>query len=178
MERIIHEVFEERARPVIKWVNCIQSALEYLSQCCVDELSQMTIARLWPTLPRFPDQDSDTIERSVKLSALVDRRLVADEHVGKLLEDKLHLEIAATTDPYADFDARMLASEIGWLETALSAVAARAVRAVEALLDIGYTERSEQIHHQLLVFEAFERGLLATWETPKQLLCLPIRAIA
>jgi hypothetical protein len=81
--------------------------------------------------------------------------------------------IAAATDPDAVRDVRKLASEIGWRETALPAVAARAVRAIETLLDVGHTERSEQIHHQLLVFEAFERGLLATWETPEELLCLP-----
>jgi hypothetical protein len=90
----------------------------------------------------------------------------------------LRLVSRSEADPDAIHDARMLASEIGWLETSLPAVAARAVRAVEALLDVGLTERSEQIHHQLLVFEAFEQGLLATWETPEELFCLSIQPLA
>jgi hypothetical protein len=29
------------------------------------------------------------------------------------------------------------------------------------------------LHHQFVVFEAFEAGLLATWETPAELVCVP-----
>jgi hypothetical protein len=33
------------------------------------------------------------------------------------------------------------------------------------------------IHHQLRVFEPFEHGLLATWETPQSRSALPINAV-
>jgi hypothetical protein len=56
----------------------------------------------------------------------------------------------------------------------LPAVAARAIRTIEDLLLAGHAESSEPIYHQLLVFEAFEHGLLATWETPEELVCLPV----
>ena len=31
-----------------------------------------------------------------------------------------------------------------------------------------------EISHQLMVFEAFEHGLLATWETPEELVRLSV----
>jgi hypothetical protein len=40
------------------------------------------------------------------------------------------------------------------------------------LLCSGFSERSEPIYHQLLVFQAWERGLIATWVTPVELLCV------
>jgi hypothetical protein len=44
---------------------------------------------------------------------------------------------------------------------------------IEILLSQGLCKTSEPVHHQLLVFEAFEAGLLATWETPAELVCVP-----
>ena len=57
----------------------------------------------------------------------------------------------------------------------MPALAAAAVWRVEALLSSGVPERSEPIHHQLVVFEAREHGLLATWETPDAMICVPQR---
>ena len=56
--------------------------------------------------------------------------------------------------------------------------AAQAIRAVEDLLSAGHTESSMAIYHQLKVFEACEHGLLATWETPEELVCVPMNAAA
>jgi hypothetical protein len=47
-----------------------------------------------------------------------------------------------------------------------------AIRAVEDLLSAGYAEGSMEIRRQLIVFKAFERGLLATWKTPGALVCV------
>ena len=66
----------------------------------------------------------------------------------------------------------MLVAEIGWIETSLPAVAARAIRGVEDLLSARHAEDSIEICHQLMVFEAFEHELLATWETPGALVCV------
>jgi hypothetical protein len=54
----------------------------------------------------------------------------------------------------------------------LPGAAAGAIRAVEDLLSAGYAEGSMEICHQLMVFESFECGLLATWETPGALVCV------
>jgi hypothetical protein len=34
-----------------------------------------------------------------------------------------------------------------------------------------------ETRHQLRTFEAFERGLLATWETPEELVCVPVGTV-
>jgi hypothetical protein len=51
--------------------------------------------------------------------------------------------------------------------------AAEAVANVELLLSSGACEHDEPISHQLRVFEAYELGLLATWETPAAIICVP-----
>ena len=51
--------------------------------------------------------------------------------------------------------------------------AAEAVSNVDLLLGAGTSEGSVAIDNQLKVFEAYERGLLATWETPAELICVP-----
>jgi hypothetical protein len=56
--------------------------------------------------------------------------------------------------------------------------AAGAIRAVEDLLSVGYAEDSIAIFHQLTLFQAFERGLLAAWETPEELVCVPVCLVA
>src|ERR1700733_3142691 len=54
IELIVHEVSEEQqGRPVIKWMDCAQSAFEHLSRYSVGELSQMPIGHLSPAPPRF-----------------------------------------------------------------------------------------------------------------------------
>jgi len=40
-------------------------------------------------------------------------------------------------------------------------------------LSLGFTERDGRVSHQLRAFEAFQAGLLATWETPDVLICVP-----
>ena len=44
---------------------------------------------------------------------------------------------------------------------------------VELLLRSGTSESSVAIDNQLEVFRAYELGLLATWETPDELICVP-----
>jgi hypothetical protein len=51
------------------------------------------------------------------------------------------------------------------------AAAVDALCNVESLLASGFSERSMPIYHQLLVFEAYEQGLLATWETSDAMVC-------
>ena len=67
---------------------------------------------------------------------------------------------------------------LGWIETSLSGAAAAAIRAVEDLLSAGHSDDSMAVYYQLRAFEAFECGLLATWETPQELICLLTGATA
>ena len=101
--------------------------------------------------------------------------LRVEEHGQALLAPKLSYKaraIASQSRPESILEARSVAAEIGWIETSLPGAAAGAIRAVEDLLSAGQAESSMEICHQLSVFEAFERGLLATWETPGELVCL------
>jgi hypothetical protein len=56
--------------------------------------------------------------------------------------------------------------------------ATEALCTIDHLLSAEHTEGSEAIYHQLRVFEAYENGLLATWETRDELVCVPVSALA
>ena len=73
----------------------------------------------------------------------------------------------------AVFEIRAVAAQVGWLETCLPVAAAQAIVNVERFLSSGFTERDEPVQQQLRVFEAYELGLLATWETPTAIICVP-----
>lgn len=97
--------------------------------------------------------------------------LKVDEHGLALIAPKLDLRaraVASLPGPERVVEARAIAAEIGWIETSLPAAAAGAILAIEDLLSAKHAEDSVEICHQLRVFEAFEHGLLATWETPEE----------
>jgi hypothetical protein len=60
-----------------------------------------------------------------------------------------------SADPEASFEARVFASQIGWLETPIPDAAVEALCRVEVLLSQGLCETSIPIHHQLLILEAY-----------------------
>jgi hypothetical protein len=176
VEHIIRELASEHGRPVIKWMASPERAFEHLRRYPLDEMVQMPTAHFWPAPSLGPVQDYAELERSLDLYVLANRILRVEAQCDALLSQRLGFRsslIGATAGPAAVFDARVLAAEIGWIETSLPAVAARAVRGVEDLLSSGRAEYDPAIHHQLLVFEAFDYGLLATWETPDALICVP-----
>jgi hypothetical protein len=80
--------------------------------------------------------------------------------------------MAGNKSPQAVFDVRAVAAQIGGLETSMPAAAAQAVADIQLLVSSGFSERDERAYHQLRVFETFELGLLATWETPDALICV------
>jgi hypothetical protein len=177
VERVVLKLAGERGRPIIKWMDSPECVFEHLRRYPLNDLVQMPIAHFWAASPSGLVQDYAQLERSLDFYVLANRLLGVEEQCGELLGARLDFRarlIGATPDPAAAFDARVLAAEIGWIETSLPAVAARAIRAVEDLLLAGHAESSESIYHQLMVFDAFEHGLLATWETPEELVCLPL----
>jgi hypothetical protein len=162
--------------PVIKWMVDPARAFEHLRRYSLDELTQMPTARLWSSPALLPVADNDTAERSFDVYWHATQVLDVEGHGRELLAPKLASRgraMSSQSDPESIFETRAVAAEIGWIETCLPAVAARAIRAVEDLLSDGHAEGSESIYHQLRAFEAFEYGLLATWETPDGLVCVP-----
>jgi hypothetical protein len=175
VERIVHEVAEEHGQLVIKWIENPTRAFEHLTRYGLDDLVQMKTAKFWPAPRPFPVTD-ETAERSFELYWHATQLLRVDEHDRALMAPKVIAKeqaIATQSRLEAIFEARAVAAQIGWLETSMSAAAAQAIRAVEDLLSAGHAESSMAIHHQLRVFEACEHGLLATWETPDALICVP-----
>ena len=119
--------------------------------------------------------DEDVLERSFDLRCLAAEVLRVDDWDRALMAPKLSAKsdaVAAGASADAIFEARAVAAQIGWLETSLPAAAVEALCNVEMLLCSGFSERSMPIYHQLLVFQAWEHGLLATWETPDALICV------
>jgi hypothetical protein len=102
--------------------------------------------------------------------------LCVDEHDQALMAAKLLAKSQAMSANLPNeevFRVRAISAQIGWLETSLADVAAQAVANVELLLTTGTSEGSVAIDHQLKFFESYEYGLLATWETPDALVCVP-----
>jgi hypothetical protein len=137
---------------------------------------QMGTARFWTVPQLFTATDGDAAERSFELYWHATHVLRVEEYDRALMAPKLIAKewaVAAQSRLESIFEVRAVAAQIGWLETSLPATAAQAIRAVEDLLSAGHAESSVAIYHQLRVFEACERGLLATWETPDALVCVP-----
>jgi hypothetical protein len=181
VERIIHDVANEHDRLVIKWMASPVRAFEYLLRYPLDELAQMPAARLWPFPPPVSAGDHHAEERSIELHWQAIQALRVDEHGLALMAPKLDFRawvVASQRGPEQVFEARAIAAEIGWIETSMPGVAAGAIRAVEDLLLAGHAEDSAALRHQLRVFEASEHGLLATWETPEEVICVPLTACA
>ena len=175
VERIIREVAGEHGRPIIKWMDTPGRAFEHLLRYPLDELAQMPTAQFWPFPSPVSAASEDAEELSVELYLHATWVLSVEEHGRALLAPKLSYKeqaIASWSLPEQVLEARTIAAEIGWIETSLPGAAAGAIRAVEDLLSAGRAENSMEICHQLVVFEAFEHGLLASWETPDALVCV------
>jgi hypothetical protein len=67
---------------------------------------------------------------------------------------------------------RERSADAGWVETSLPGAAAAAIRAVKDLSQRDTLKDPVAICHQLRTFEAFEHRLLATCETPEELVRL------
>jgi hypothetical protein len=179
VERVIREVAGAQGcarSPVIKWLADPSCAFDYLSLYGLDELLRMDNANLWSRAVRH---SLSTIERSILATVLrgkIAELVGAEEHDRALMAPKLLSKsraIAGNMSAEAVFEIRAVAAHIGWLETCITVVAAQAVTNIELFLSSGFSESDEVIHHQLRMFEAYELGLLATWETPGVVICVP-----
>jgi hypothetical protein len=163
-------------RPVIKWMDTPSEAFEHLSRFGLDALLDMGTTRLWRRSLRPESRDAGTLDRAFEVQLRASELLGVDEQDRLLTAPKLRAKLEAKSGDASDnevFRVRAVSAQIGWLETSLTDVAAEAVSNVELLLATGASEDSMPIHHQLTVFETFECGLVATWETPLGLICVP-----
>jgi hypothetical protein len=176
-ERLIRDVARAQgcANPlVIKWLADPFEAYAHLSQLGLDELLQMNNAQLWRRAGPKVDLDDDRLSSYLVLGGVIGDTVRPSDHDRLLMAPKLLSKarvMAENASVEAIFEVRSVAAQIGWLETCLPVAAAQAVTDVELFLSSGAPK--ESIHHQLEVFEAYELGLLATWETPGEVLCVP-----
>jgi hypothetical protein len=117
--------------------------------------------------------DEETLDRWCVVRRLATEGLRPDEHDRALMAPKLVAKQSPSANPDAAFEVRVFAAQIGWLETSIPDATVEALCRIEVLLSQGLSEASEPVHHQLEVIEAYQHGLLATWETPDEMVCVP-----
>jgi hypothetical protein len=161
---------------VIKWIDTPTDAFDYLSGFGLGALLEMGSASFWRRVPPPAPRDVETFDRAFEAFMLANELLGVDEHCRILMAPKLLAKSQAKSENASGeevFRVRAASSQIGWLETSLAEAAAQAISNVEALLGMGESERSVAIDNQMKVFETYEHGLMATWETPAALICVP-----
>jgi hypothetical protein len=158
IERLIHkEVITQGYAnpPVIKWLADPFDAFEYLSRPGLDELLQVDATRLWRRAGPPMSSDDDRLDSAAVLGSRIAGLVRSAEHDNALMAPKLISKarvMAENASAEAVFKVRAVAAQIGWLETCIPAVTAKAVTDVELFLSSGASKVS--VHHQLRVFEA------------------------
>ncbi len=184
IERILHRMILRADRhdgPVIKWMADPTNAFDLLKRRDPSDLFGMGQTTLWRAARHPFPQEEEAFERSFLVRELVSGILDPDEHDQILMAPKLraiHESRCSGASSVELFRVRAVSSQIGWLETSLPAVTTDAICEVEALLCSGASADSDAVHHRLKTFEAYEHGLLATWETPDEIICVPWIAVA
>jgi hypothetical protein len=161
---------------VIKWMDTPSDAFDHLSRLGLDALLDMETTGFWRRFQPPTPSDADTFDRTFEVRTVANELLGVDEHDRLLMAPKLRAKaqlISANASDEEVFRVRAVSSQIGWLETSMADAAAQAVSNVELLLSAGASEGSVATGHQSKVFESYEQGLLATWETPAELICVP-----
>jgi hypothetical protein len=162
--------------PVIKWLADPSSAFDYLSRYGLDTLLQMGTASRWRRAGPPPPSDDGSLDLSLVLGEVIADIVGTEEHDRALTAPKLLSKskaMAGNVSAEAVFEVRAVAAQIGWQETCIPIVAAHAVANVELFLSSVLSEHDELVQYHLQVFEAYELGLLATWETPTAIICVP-----
>jgi hypothetical protein len=176
IERIIRRMVEASGGlPVIKWMPSPADAFDHLRRLKSSDLGT-GLAALWRVRRSRPPCTEDAFERSFRVRQLASEILRPDDHDRILMAPKLSAisEIRrAGASPAELRRVKAACFEIGWLETSLPAVATESICAIEALLASGARPGSDGVRDRVRVFEAYELGLLATWETPTEIVCVP-----
>jgi hypothetical protein len=161
---------------VIKWMHSPADAFDHLSRYSFDALLGMRTASFWRRAQPAASCDEEAFDRAFEVRMMANELLGVDEQDRLLMAAKLLAKSKAKSENASDeevFRVRAASAQIGWLETSLAEAAAQTISNVERLLRAGASEGSVAIDHQLNVFESYEHGLMATWETPAALICVP-----
>jgi hypothetical protein len=161
---------------VIKWMDTPTDVHDHLSRLGLDALLNIGTTSFWRRVQPPASPDEETFDHVFEVRMMANELLGVDEHDRVLTTPKLLAKSQAMLANASDeevFRVRAVSSQIGWIETSMADAAAEAIANVELLLRAGVSEGSVSIDHQLRVFEAQEQGLLATWETPDALICVP-----
>jgi hypothetical protein len=149
-------------------------AFDYLSRYGHRALVEMPTTTFWHGLRSELTNDEQACERTFDLRRLASEILRVDEHDRVLMAPKITAKGAAGLGGRRP----TLPSKLG-VSPPRSAgsrlpcqPAVKALCEIEVLLASGRADGSKQIHHQLKVFQAWEHGLLATWEAPAELICV------
>jgi hypothetical protein len=175
VERFIRQRAEylgHRLPPVIKWLPGPQAAFDHLSRHGLTNLLQMDNAAFWRQSDGL-DMDEETLDRWCVVRRLASEGLRPDDHDRALMAPKLAETRYQPTNSDEAVEARSVAAQVGWLETSIPDATVEALCRVEVLLSQGLPEASEPVHHQSGIIEAYQHGLLATWETPAEMVCVP-----
>ncbi len=159
---------------VIKWMDTLTDAHDYLSRFGLDALLDMGTASFWRRTAPPVTPDEPAFDRAFAIRMLANELLGVEGHDRALMAPKLLAKSQAMSVNLSDeevFRVRAVTSQIGWLETSLAEAAAQAISNIELLLSTGASEGSVPIDNQLKIFESYEHGLLASWETPDALIC-------
>ena len=161
-------------RPVIKWLASPADAFDHLRRLNSSDLGT-GLAALWRVRRSCPPCNEDAFERSFRVRQLASEILRPEEHDLLLMAPKLRAISEAKRAGATPAELRRVRAasfEIGRLETSLPAVATESICAIEALLASGARSGSGAVRDQVRVFEAYELGLLATWETRTEIVCV------
>jgi hypothetical protein len=152
----------------------------HLSQFGLDDLLGMKGTMFWHVPGLIRPFDGKAFDRAFDVRCRSADILRVEENDRALMAPKLaakSLAMASGASPPELFVVRAKLAQIGWLETSWAAAAANAIFEIEFALQAGEPEGGRRIEHQLMVFDAHEAGLLATWETDAEMICVP-RGIA
>jgi hypothetical protein len=181
IERVIRRTAEPfGSPPVIKWMATPADAFDHLRRLNPSELGK-SLAVLWRAGRSYPACNEDAFERSFRVRQLASEILRPDDHDRILMAPKLSAISEAKRAGASPTELRRVRAacfEIGWLETSLPAVATEAICLIEALLASGARPGSDAVRDRMSTFEAYELGLLATWETRNEIICVPRPAAA
>jgi hypothetical protein len=176
IERVIRRMAEvSGGLPAIKWMASPADAFDRLRRLKSSDLGT-GLAALWRVRRSCPPCTKDAFERSFRVRLLASEILRPHEHDRILMAPKLSAiseTRRARASPAELRRVRADCFEIGWLETSLPAVAVEAICAIEALLASGEQHGSDAVRDRLRTFEAYELGLLATWEAQTEIICVP-----
>ena len=162
----------------LKWLETPADAHAYLSRQGLEVLLKADVTQFW----RFDgsgllQNGFDYPESAHDAQSEAEDIFRVDEREANVSAPKRNAKaraLASNISTQDVFRTRAISSQIGWLETVIARAAAHSIYQMELLLSLGVSEDDDEINRLLTVLEVRERGLLATWETAEELVCVPV----